>query len=190
MNVNHDPWEHIITNHYYNNDLFCDMKDELEKLIKKLIDDFPITSKQFITLVYNVDYNCFVSEDRKIIKHLPHTKVCIDSMNLNEKDLDKFSYHREYDKLKLKTNINIVIGDAIFPIHDDQPKKILTNVIFVSPEYAKGTMIYDKDKKFVKEAVWKTNTSLIFPPKDRVTWHNYESLSGSYRITINQFLVK
>jgi len=190
MKVNHDPWEHIITNHYYNDDLFYDMKNELEKLIKKLIDDFDASSKQFITLVYNEDYKCFISENRKIIKHLPHTKACIDSMNLKEKDLDEFSYHREYDKLKLKTNINIVIGDAIFPVHDDETTKILTNVIFVSPECAKGTMIYDKDKKFVKETPWSPNTSLIFPPKDRVTWHNYESLFGSYRITINQFLVK
>ena len=47
-----------------------------------------------------------------------------------------------------------------------------------------GTALYDKN--YIKEINW----ALIFPPKDSVTWHSYKSLSNSYRITINQFLVK
>ena len=50
--------------------------------------------------------------------------------------------------------------------------------------------IYDKNKNFVKSIIWEENTSLIFPPLDNITWHSYESLPNSYRITINQFLLR
>lgn len=97
----------------------------------------------------------------------------------------------EYKKLRLKTNINICLEDMNYPIHDDVLSyKILTNVIFVGPDVSHGTALYDKNKNFIKEIEWAPNTSLIFPPKNGVTWHSYKSLPNSYRITINQFLVK
>lgn len=189
MNINYDPWEHAILSNYYDYCLFFNMKNELENLVLKLKNEYCDETKQII-LSFNEQYQCFTCEKHKIIKFLPHTKICLESLSIREEDLNYFSYHREYKKLKLKTNINICLNDMDYPIHDDVSYKILTNVIFVGPDVSHGTILYDKDKNYIKEIDWSPNTSLIFPPKDGVTWHSYKSLSNSYRITINQFLVK
>ena len=189
MDINRDPWEHAVICNYYDQQLFSNMKSELENLARKLKTKYASQTKQ-IVLTLDKESQCFVCGNLKIIKPLPHTKTCIESLNIKSDDLKHFSYHRPFENLKLKTNINICFDDMNYPIHDDVSYKILTNVIFVGPDVSHGTALYDKDKNYIKEIDWVTNTSLIFPPKDSVTWHSYKSLSNSYRITINQFLVK
>lgn len=189
MDINRDPWEHAVIFNYYDQQLFSNMKSELEDLARKLKTKYASQTKQIVLTLYK-ESQCFVCENLKIIKPLPHTKTCIKSLKIKDDDLKHFSYHRPFENLELITNINICFDDMNYPIHDDVSYKILTNVIFVGPNVSHGTVLYDKDKNYIKEIDWVPNTSLIFPPKDSVTWHSYKSLSNSYRITINQFLVK
>jgi hypothetical protein len=122
---------------------------------------------------------------------LPSTAACLRSKVINEYVLSVFSKHRDYKgELQTVVNINIIFDGGSYPIHDDCTEKVLTNVIFVSPDISCGTKIYDENKNFIKSVDWQENTSLIFPPLDNITWHSYESLPDSYRVTINQFLLR
>lgn len=186
MSIELYPWEHLITDTYYKTDLFLNMKKELDNFVNGI----KINNKHLVLTQLDEEYNTlFVSYENKIIKSFPNTKKCLESIQINKDDLKKFSKCRRYENLILKTNINICLNDVEYPIHDDVVYKILTNVIYVSPDVAMGTMLYDENKNFVKEIKWKPNRSLIFPPIDNITWHNYKS-TNDYRITINQFLVK
>jgi hypothetical protein len=188
------PWNHIVTSGYYNEELFTQMRDELNIEVEKIKK-----SKRFVgrngrnhTILEQHNKSIFFrSEDGNIVSKLPATAACLQSKVIEDGMLSLFSHYREYKgELETKVNINIIFDGGSYPIHDDCTEKVLTNVIFVAPEQSCGTKIYDKNKNYVKSINWEENTSLIFPPLDNITWHSYESFPNSYRITINQFLLR
>ena len=62
-----------------------------------------------------------------------------------------------------------------FPIHDDTPDKLLSGVIYLSPEKNTGTIFYEskigKNKKIIE---WKKNRAVFFSRIERETWHSYQ----------------
>lgn len=62
-----------------------------------------------------------------------------------------------------------------FPIHDDNPDKLLTGVIYLSPTQSTGTNFY-KDKKGngIKTIEWKQNRAVFFSRKEKKSWHSYK----------------
>ena len=71
------------------------------------------------------------------------------------------------------------------------PFKILTAVLYLTPDANNGTRIYangDESSKPATELEWKPNTMLIFAGQDDVTWHDYTS-SWNDRYTFNWFFV-
>ena len=56
-----------------------------------------------------------------------------------------------------------------------------------SRERTQGTLIYDKDKNFVKEIEWKPNRALVFCKIPNTTWHNFVASSKSPRMSYNIF---
>ena len=65
--------------------------------------------------------------------------------------------------------------NARFPIHDDTPNKLLSGVIYLSPQKNTGTSFYtDKKGSNKTDITWKTNRAVFFSRKERQTWHSYK----------------
>ena len=63
-----------------------------------------------------------------------------------------------------------------YPIHNDTPNKLLSGVIFLSPEISEGTKFYDNKKgDGLKSIDWKINRGVFFSRHEDVSWHSYES---------------
>src|SRR4029079_4778154 len=55
-------------------------------------------------------------------------------------------------------------------IHDDQAKKILSIVVYLSPEKSSGTMLYrQKQSKDPVQVEWRQNRALIFSRLEKTT---------------------
>lgn len=92
-------------------------------------------------------------------------------------------------KLKLYeySDFTIIITrkDSKFPIHDDTPNKLLSGVIYLSPEKNSGTIFYDdKNGQGKTELGWKQNRAVFFSRKEKTTWHSYEGNKESNRIAL------
>lgn len=76
-------------------------------------------------------------------------------------------------------------SDYNFPIHDDTPDKLLSGVVYLSPEKNKGTIFY-KDKKGSErnEIIWKRNRAVFFSRLERNSWHSFEGDKISTRIAL------
>lgn len=72
-----------------------------------------------------------------------------------------------------------------FPIHDDIPNKLLSGVVYLSPNKNSGTFFYKNykgDNK--KEVEWKINRGVFFSRLERQSWHSYEGDGKSNRIVL------
>lgn len=69
-----------------------------------------------------------------------------------------------------------------YPIHRDSPFKILSGVIYISPEINKGTLIYaDRYGKDEKEIEWKQNRGFFFSRNEHNSYHSYRGNGTSHR---------
>lgn len=169
-----DPWPHQTIDDFYDDTLFREMKKELIEFSKGKIQS---------------NYTKFDYILENFSEVLPHTVKCIKSNIISEENLKGFPHHRAYKNLKLKTQVIVCLNDVEYRIHDETRDKILSVVTYITPEKSIGTLIYDKNKQFVKEVEWKPNRTLIFAGIENTTWHNYKSEKGNYRITLNSFLI-
>jgi len=72
-----------------------------------------------------------------------------------------------------------------FPIHDDIPDKLLSGVIYVSPEKNTGTLFYENKKGDGKQEIeWKKNRAVFFSRKERKSWHSYQGDGKSNRLAL------
>lgn len=75
--------------------------------------------------------------------------------------------------------------DFKFPIHDDDPNKILSGVIYLKPKKNSGTIFYSSkrgaNKKIIK---WKQNRAVFFSRIERESWHSYQGDGKNNRITL------
>ncbi len=75
--------------------------------------------------------------------------------------------------------------DYSFPIHRDIPTKLLSGVIYLTPQKNNGTYIYDdKNGKNKKEIEWKQNRAFFFSRSEKFSWHSYEGDKISNRIVL------
>lgn len=174
MHVETSPWPHIIVDDYYQNDLFESMRDEIIAFVKTS----RLTTKQTFFRSYENDFQT----------RFPKTYECARSVPAID-NLNKFEQHRPFRKLSLYHEINVILDGHSYPIHDENPRKILSIVNYIAPELSTGTLIYDQDKNFIKEVEWKPNRTLVFAGITDVTWHSYEVRPKQPRITLNTFLV-
>lgn len=174
INIVNHPWPHTVVDSYYNEDLYKSMREEIISYIKS----HGIKQRQTF----------YISTSPEFAIKFPKTLEC--SRSVSPYDMLKhFSNHREYRSLSHYTEINIILDGYDYPIHDENPRKILSIVNYVAPEKSTGTLIYDTDKNFVGEVEWKQNRTLIFPGITGKTWHAYNVEPKKLRITLNTFLV-
>ena len=106
-----------------------------------------------------------------------HKKVFNLLMELNPEKAKLYDYT---DLVLIETGSNYK-----YPIHDDTPNKLLSGVIYLSPQKNIGTSFYDnrigKNRKTID---WKRNRAVFFSRKEYETWHSYEGDGISNRIAI------
>lgn len=186
------PWEHIIIEDFYDEMLFNNMRTEILNFFHSLSD--PEVREEYAKRIHKFEKRLFgkkltLRETELLDDVFPETKKCLASKNIDESFLLNFTKHREYENLSKFDEINILLDDLKYPIHDENPSKICSIVTYVAPNKGNGTDIYDKSKNFVKQIEWKPNRMFAFCGLDGITWHGYDCIPNSYRITINTFLV-
>lgn len=118
------------------------------------------------------------------------TKELVRKLNLNYHSkaialLNKLSPHKvslyDYSEFHIvETGANYK-----FPIHDDTPNKLLSGVIYLTPEKNSGTIFYKKKNGEGKKVIdWKVNRGVFFSRSERETWHSYEGDGISNRIVM------
>lgn len=100
------------------------------------------------------------------------------------------NYLKELAKEKISqykfTELNVVSNgkDYKFPIHNDSKDKLLSVVIYISPEINQGTFLYnDMNGSDMKMIEWIPNRAFIFS-RTQNTWHSYKSDGLNKRLTL------
>lgn len=81
------------------------------------------------------------------------------------------------EKVKLYDWTNLAINltgpECKFDIHTDTENKLLSLVVYLTPENSTGTLIYkDSSGKGMDQVTWKPNRAFIFS-RNNNTWHSY-----------------
>jgi hypothetical protein len=175
-----DPWPHQIIQNTFDHDVFSKLRRQCEEKLMERTDQllhiFPHEFNQ-----YGID---FYNETLDICEHL--------YKNLKQIQ-DVFPEHREYPTLGVNAHISVTPPLPYkFHIHQEGLEKTWSSVTYITPSNNVGTKMYtgDKEQTFVKEALWKPNSTFIFCGQQGKTWHSYESNQDTNRITFNLFIMK
>ena len=88
--------------------------------------------------------------------------------------------HYWYSELNVVNNGK----DYVFGIHSDSRDKLLSAVIYISPEVNEGTWLYDNKKGDNPILVeWLPNRNFIFCRNDN-TWHSYKADGKTNRLAL------
>ena len=99
---------------------------------------------------------------------------------LKELSPEKFNLYDYSDFLLILSDKN-----AKYPFHDDTPNKLLSGVIYLTPEKNSGTVFSNNRKGTNPEkVVWKQNRAVFFSRKERKTWHAIEGDGVSNRLVL------
>lgn len=72
--------------------------------------------------------------------------------------------------------------DYVFPIHNDTPDKLLSGVIYLSPEHNVGTKFYSNKKGEEELNVdWKINRAVFFSRDEKKSWHSFNGDKSQVR---------
>ena len=160
-------------------------KEDFEKILSvipdKITDDIPdnaVKSYPHKIDKTNTASGNLLSEDLiKTLKNNYHEKALNILRKLNPKKVELYDFS-EFSVVRSGKN-------AVFPIHDDTPDKILTGAIYLYPEKNIGTFFYSNKKGKDKRTVeWKQNRAVFFSRKERESWHSYESDGLSSRFVL------
>tara|TARA_B110000977_G_scaffold193984_1_gene269793 strand:+ start:8503 stop:9000 length:498 start_codon:yes stop_codon:yes gene_type:complete len=97
-----------------------------------------------------------------------------------------FGKKRGYRELARFIHTATTVPNFTHKMHDEAEFKIMSAIIYLSPEKNHGTTFYIDGKQETIE--WKPNRLMIFCGETGVTWHDYKS-SDETRYTYNYFLV-
>lgn len=186
IQVYEEPWRHVVIDDTYDETLLEEFVKEVKMNLKN--PEYYVQHKNnAVQSIYHTNNNLY--EAKNVLFH--RSKSLLNSVDFGEAFMKThFSDYRSYDNLSKLGESIMCIGETSYPIHDESENKIMSCVTYISPEKSNGTLLYDKDKNFVKEIEWKQNRTLIFCALDNVTWHAYKSTGKSFRLTLNTFLVE
>jgi|TARA_Y100000389_G_scaffold205146_1_gene264117 hypothetical protein len=154
----------------------------------KIVDNFLESSDlellvEFINKSRRVDKNGLninKIEDSELVKKLNsayHIKVMNILQQLFPQKVELYDY-TQFALIETGSNFK-------FPIHDDDPNKILSGVVYIQPQKNIGTKFYSNKKGDVLEIVeWKINRAVFFSRKERKSWHSYEGDGKQNRIAL------
>tara|TARA_B100001057_G_scaffold498249_1_gene604684 strand:+ start:985 stop:1626 length:642 start_codon:yes stop_codon:yes gene_type:complete len=155
--------------------------NHLEELCK-------IAEKLNVKTKFNIFHN-EINKDNTIIKSTIDEDLVLrindDCLNKSLKILkvispEKYDLFTYSDLTLIKTEKN-----SSFPIHDDSPNKLLSGVIYLSPENNLGTSFYSNKKgNNQNEIKWKRNRAVFFSRKEKETWHSFGADGINHRTVL------
>ena len=165
---------------------------------KKILDNF--LDKEDIDLVKNLNLKKIQNNEVKVYHNKIHKTGNIETDCLSEAQIRNFQskYHskalnilKELNSKKIDlydySEFHIIEtgADYKFPIHDDTPDKLLSGVIYISPENNTGTIFYANKKGDNKQIIdWKVNRGVFFSRIEGESWHSYEGDGKANRIAL------
>ena len=182
INVSINPWINIIEDNFLPINYF--------KILSEMPLD-PIRSEEV-----KVSHN-YISNDLKTNLDNISQDLAI-SIHLS-------CFSKLYDYLKLLAPKKIPLYDyselhivqtgsnCTFPVHHDDREKLLSVVVYLSPEVSSGTFIYESSctSSLSYEVPWKQNRALIFSRKEDKTWNSYcGSQTGTRRALVYNLMTK
>ena len=107
--------------------------------------------------------------------HKKYHLTALDILNeLNPKKTSLYEYS-EFGITDTGTNYN-------FPIHNDDPNKLLSGVIYLSPKKSVGTKFYQNKKGDDEKHVdWKINRAVFFSREEKLSWHSFNNDGNEIR---------
>jgi hypothetical protein len=122
--------------------------------------------------------NSFISPDYLEELKLKYEPVAIEILkSLAPKKVSLFDFS--------SFQISITKKGATYPVHVDQPEKILSGVVYLSPTNSTGTFLHASEKDLHPfEVDWKVNRAFFFSRHPEFTWHSYRGDSRGDRITL------
>lgn len=124
-----------------------------------------------------IETDCLSDAQIRNFQSKYHFKAIDILKELNSKKIDLYDYS--------EFHIIETGADYKFPIHDDTPDKLLSGVIYISPENNTGTIFYDSKKGDNKQIIdWKVNRGVFFSRIEGESWHSYEGDGKANRIAL------
>ncbi len=161
------PWEHIVIDNFLPEEIF---KILLCSIVNK---DFTFSKRRSGNIKINYE-DFYKQEVNDFFKQY-----------INETFITEyFSAYRNYSVLESHFTFQTT-PCRTSPIHCDNEAKILSLVLYTSPETQIGTTLYDVNKKYFKTIDWIPNRAFIFCPLSDLTYHSYKNETSVFRNTLN-----
>ena len=171
------PWPHIVIDNFLKNEHFEYLESHLNGLAALNRKPHHVYDN-YIDAENVVNSSCLPEEFVRKLQDSYH-HVCMDILN-NLAPLKAQLYtHSEFHLVYTRNGFS-------FPIHDDIPQKLLSCVVYLSPQENLGTYLYEKkhDKTPFSTVEWKQNRALFFSRIDSTTWHSYSAKENSTRLCL------
>lgn len=173
-----DPWAHQIVNDIIDPDLFVLIQQQCQPLLSMAIDsNFQLYPRDFSK--YGLRFERDLNE------------ISNDLLDNFKTIIKRYPYHRLGLKHIVDAHLSITPPKPYtYELHDESPEKVLSIVVYVTPDQNTGTILYTdrNESSYVKSIPWQPNSALVFCGQDNVTWHSYQSDSLSNRVTLNLFV--
>ena len=180
-----DPWNHLLINNIFNQleiALLIDAVDTLLPLITTgyISTDFQQQKLRLIAAGVNLKVIELVEEKTKLLE-TNHIDILKKLNNFNS--LAKYSVSSQFGFIK--NSWHFIHSDNL-----ESNKKAMTFVIYLTPDDAKGTVLYTGPEleNFQSIVPWKSNSGFIFAPAADTTWHNYFHYGETARATLNFYI--
>ena len=176
------PWKHLVIDNFLEPDVFSYVQSYVS-------DNYNLKTQSKPVAEIHTE-----SSNSKLFELLsPYILM------MRDKFYDEMNYSNKVLPNTMYSFVELAIchpGFAYRYIHSDNRDdfKLMTTVLYVSPEEGNGTELYSSKLKssFVEEIEWKPNRALSFVgtenPKYQGTWHNYKNTKPHARASINLIL--
>jgi hypothetical protein len=172
------PWKHLVIDNLLDNETF----DYIENYVVTKYDLNNI--KKSHLEIHSSDSNI-------------HKKLSPIIFELQQKYFHTLNYAGKKLPPDIYSYIELAICSPGFRygrIHPDDSRKLMTTVLYVTPETGDGTELYlnNNVNSLVTKLEWKKNRALCFVgqqnPAHQRTWHNYGNTMAFGRVSINMIL--
>lgn len=206
-----EPWRHAVIDNFLPDDLFNQILESQEEIYAISDEHFSPTSQTRIMLEHSSQKTNIVGEHilpnnsqqtkdvilskfemsglRDLIDEFNH--FLIENIDPVYENLKGESFPKEI-KSNLYSGLQLQSPEFEYPIHDEVIVKVMSIVLFVSPEENHGTWLYERpDQDYynpTKKVEWKQNRAFIFCGQPGVSWHSFNAKKGAWkRVTIASF---
>jgi hypothetical protein len=178
-----DPWKHLVIDNFLDPDVFASVESY-------------ITSNYDLNNIKSSVLEVHSEKSNSMLFQLLSPLI----FKLRDKYFAELNFANKPMPETVYPYIELAICNPGFRynrIHtDDLNFKVMTTILYVTPEDGDGTELYsDHNKsKLIKTLEWKKNRALIFVgtsnPEFQQTWHNYGNTKPHGRASINMILSK